>query len=212
MSVVENAIVLFQSLMQSDAWMLKSLAAWSSTLFLGESGALPVFLLSFQGFMHPASAAFFVFLGSMTADLFWYFMTVSAIRPWYLKFLAKKLSAEESRPFIISAEKYPYLMLVLIKFFVGIRLFLTIHIVTKKNISFHTYFVCNLLANILFVAVLFFLTWILNAGTESFFSKKVYGTYRFIVLTGSVLIAGHFLLHGIRRLFSKYLITNIPLK
>ena len=155
------------TLLQSDLVLVSAFAVWLSTFSLGENGALVAFTLSLQGFIDPFIALFFVFLGSLSADMFWYIMTTSAIRPWYERTFKKpKASESTAGPFLRIAEKHPYGVLIIIKFLVGIRLFLTIYILTKNRISLSAYLICNTFANILFTGAVYLLAFAFFKGAE----------------------------------------------
>lgn len=163
----ESFLNFLNSLLQSDFVFVSAFAVWLSTFSLGENGALIAFTLSLQGFIDPLVALSFVFLGSLSADMFWYIMTTSAIRPWYeRKFKKPKASKESVGTFVHIAERHPYFVLVIIKFLVGIRLFLTIYILTKNRIGLGAYLICNVLANILFTGTVYLLAFSFYKGAE----------------------------------------------
>ncbi len=165
--MLDTFLTFLNSLLQSDTTIISAFAVWLSTFSLGENGALIAFTLSLQGFIDPSIALCFVFLGSLSADMFWYVMTTSAIRPWYeRRFGTSKTAKEAAGPFLSLAEKHPYGVLVIIKFLVGIRLFLTIYILTKKHIRLSAYLLCNILANILFTSAVYLLAFSFYKGAE----------------------------------------------
>lgn len=169
----DTFIQFLNSLLQSDFVLISAFAVWLSTFSLGENGALIAFTLSLQGFIDPLLAMSFVFLGSLSADLFWFIMTTSAIRPWYeRRFKKPEATKEAAGPFLGIAEKHPYGVLVIIKFLVGIRLFLTIYILTKKHIRFGAYLICNVLANILFTGAVYLLAFSFYKGAEHVLSTE----------------------------------------
>lgn len=166
--MIESGIPFIETLFHSNTIAMSSLAVFLATFFAGENGALFSILLALQGFIPMTDAIVFSFLGSLSADLFWYAITVSTIRPWVDRRLQKRMSEgkNEQKPLFSIADRYPYTILVFIKFLVGIRLILTIYVVAKKRIHLSLYLICNILANILFIGVLFVLAWFLNEGTD----------------------------------------------
>ncbi len=165
---MENSFLLFLGpWLQSHIILWGPIAIWVTVFLFGENGALIAFAFSAQGFISPADALIFSFLGSFSADLFWYFIIVSTFRSWYERHFKKTLRASDTkRSFLSLADNHPYALLILLKFLVGVRLILTFYILTKKKLPFQAYFFCILLGNILFVAVLFPIGWLLGTGAK----------------------------------------------
>ncbi len=199
----ETPITFIQALYHSDVYAVTAFASWFATFIAGENGALFSIIFALQGFIPVSDALLFSFLGSLSADLFWYGVTISTIRPWLDRRIKKKMSEGkmEEKPLFSVADKYPYVVLVFIKFLVGIRLLLTIYIVAKRKIHFHLYLLCNVLANILFIGVLYGLVWSLNTWTDRALETSQNITH-FIAAIVVVGIGVHILF----RIFEHYLI------
>ncbi|MDD2766927.1 MAG: hypothetical protein PHH40_04200 [Candidatus Moranbacteria bacterium] len=151
--------------MQTSFLSLGSIIVWPVVFLWGENGAIFAFAFASQGLISPESALIFSFLGSFCADLFWYAVTASTLRPWFQKREEKKrLEKKESLIFIKLIDNHPYIFLVILKFLMGVRLVLTLYILTKKKVPFFTYFILTFLGNILFIIVLFPLGWLLGKG------------------------------------------------
>jgi membrane protein DedA with SNARE-associated domain len=156
--MIETLYTTFITWIESDVVLLGACAAWLAAFFTGEGGGILVLAYALEGTIDTSVALVFIFLGSLSADMFWYLVTASTLRPWFEKYF-KKASVKEpkkvSLPVLEYAKRHPYSVLLLIKFLVGLRLVLTIYIAARKDIPFGKYFVCNIIANILFVAALY---------------------------------------------------------
>lgn len=187
--------------MQSSLILWGPLVVWPVVLFTGEGGAVVAFAFAAQGYINPISAAIFAFLGSFSADLFWYFATTGAIKPWFVRRTTKTpIIEEKSRAFIGLINNHPYILLIILKFLMGIRLMLTLYILTKKHIPFKAYFLCTFLGNLLFIAVLFPIGWLLGKGLGGalILQKDISGVITLILVVG---IGGQILFRIIQRLF-----------
>ncbi len=202
---MHETLTFLSSAIQSDLVVVSAVTVWFTTFLFGENSAFVIFTLSFEGYLDPFLAIVFVFLGSLSADLFWYGATVGAIRPWYERRTKKLFNKNaENKPLIAIADRYPYVMLVLIKFLVGVRLVLTVYIVTKKRIPFGTYLLCNTLANILFVGMIFYLTHLFYTGAEQVITaERSLATFATILF--AVAVVGNLLLRGVSILLAKIL-------
>jgi len=172
--MIESALSYVEILLQSDIYLISAFAVWLVTFVIGENGALISLTFAHQGYISLFLAVVFTFLGSLSADLFWYFVTRGAIRPLIDKRLKRKKTKKKKtgKAFFHLADKYPYHILILIKFMVGIRLILTIYIVAKHKIPLHKYLLCNIVANTLFVGVLFALVWTLGESLSALMSAE----------------------------------------
>lgn len=149
------------------------LVVYFGAFFLGENGILAAFMLSFQGYLSPQTVFIYAVLGSLSADIFWYFTTTVFLKRFYEKKLVKQETSSEQKMFLFKiAEKHIFLFLTFIKFLVGMRLFFTIYILLKKHISFWKYLLINVIGTILFVSVLFPLGWLLGKGVSSALSLE----------------------------------------
>lgn len=167
--------------MEHIEWMLKTLkhalevheamAVIVGTFFLGESAMLASFALSAQGFINPLKAIVYVFIGSMAADIFWFFMTEYVFRPHYESYLVKRLKKaedNENERFIMRLiDKHFFWTLIFIKFLMGMRLILTIYIVLKNRIPFYQKVAIDAVGTVLYLAVIFPAGWFLGKGISS---------------------------------------------
>ncbi len=181
----------------------------------GENGGLLSISFAHQEFIPLSIALVFTFLGSLSADLFWYFVTVTTISPYFNRWFKKPKNVKknnDNKQFFELANKRPYLILIFIKFLVGVRLVLTIYIVAKHKIPFVKYLLCNVVANILFVGVLFTFVWTMSeslglagGGDNSLF--RVVTIIFFITLIGNLVMR---LFHKIiiKLLERRYKLTN----
>lgn len=165
--MIESITSVFGVWMESDAVLVGALASWLITFLLGEAGGIFALTYALNGALDVPVTLVFVFLGSLSADMFWYAVTVSTLRPQIERRFRKK-STSEQRSFLRSilryADTHPYTILLLIKFLLGMRLILTIFIATRRDIPFQKYLVCNIIANILFVTTLYGIAVLLHAS------------------------------------------------
>lgn len=82
----------------------------------------------------------------------------------------------------------------------GVRLILTLYILTKKRIPFLTYLSLTFIGNIIFISVLFPIGWFLGRGIVEAFSlgKNFSSLGTLFILIG---IGSQVILYGIRLLF-----------
>lgn len=109
-----------------------ALAIILATFLLGENAALASFALSAEGYIHPIKAIIFVFIGSMLADTFWFLVTEYILKKHYKKYLDTKLKNSNEKMLARLVDNHFFLVIIFIKFLVGVRLFLTIYIILKK--------------------------------------------------------------------------------
>jgi membrane protein DedA with SNARE-associated domain len=192
--MLEPTFLYLETLISSDVSLISAFAVWLVTFLAGENGGLLSLSLAHQGYLTLATALIFTFLGSLTADVFWYVMTATAIRPYFERWFKKRKKNDKSpdqKSFLELANKHPYLILIFIKFLVGLRLILTVYIVAKHRIPFFKYLLCNIIANVLFVGVMSLFVWTigeslgLTAGEESSI-LKILSVIFIITLAGNV--------------------------
>ena len=162
-------VTVIEHLLHSDVVATGAFGAWLATFLTGENGALLVLALAEGGYLPLPIALSFTFLGSLSADLFWYLVTVGALRSWFERRFPRTFgndAQKESRPFFSIAERHPYLLLTFIKFLVGVRLVLTVYIVAKKRIPLRTYIIINTVANAIFIGVLYALVALSSHGAS----------------------------------------------
>lgn len=164
--MLEHIQTILETLVQSDLVLVSALTVWFIVFMSGENGAIFILALAFSGYIDPSLAVVFIFLGSLTADMFWYLITISTLRPWIEKRFRKstEVQAKSHASLFSFARAHPYTVLILIKFLVGLRLLLTIYIASRTDIPFRRYFICNVIANTLFVGTLYSLSWLISIG------------------------------------------------
>lgn len=163
---------------------------WLGAFLLGESGMLAAFALAAQGHLAVGTAIIWAFLGSLSADIFWYLIIEKVIKKRDKTYFQKKSDTEIQMLLIRLADRHTFLVLTFIKFLVGMRLLLTIYIVLMKHIPFKTYLLLNTIGTVFFIAVLFPLGWFLGKGLSSALSFE-HGFIGIISVVALVLILFH---------------------
>ncbi|USN88739.1 MAG: hypothetical protein H6780_04605 [Candidatus Nomurabacteria bacterium] len=189
----ENLFIYFETFFLTDASILTAFMVWAATISMGEIGGLLSITMALQGHLHIAVALFFTFLGSLSADVFWYgvtrFTAWSWLKDWFQKReLTKTKPAKQS--FFALADKYPYVLLLFIKFMVGMRLVLTIYVVAKHQIPFAKYLFFNVLANVLFIGTLFGFVLIFSQGMTELLDIER-GATDLLISVAAVFVVGH---------------------
>ena len=138
-----------------------------ATFLLGENAALATFALSAQGYIHPLKAVVFVFIGSMLADTFWFLVTEYILKRHYKKYIDAKLKKGDEKMLARLVDNHFFVVLIFIKFLVGVRLFLTIYIILKNKIPFYKLALLNAVGTVLFIAVIFPMGWFFGKGFSS---------------------------------------------
>lgn len=141
-----------------------------AVFLMGESAILAVAALSAQGFIGIKTALVWSFIGSLSADIFWYSMITKFFKKQSKEHLQETKPSEDQALLLHFAQHHTFVVLFFIKFLVGMRLFLTFYIVLKKHIKFGTYLWINSLGTLLFVGILFPLGWLLGKGVSSVLS------------------------------------------
>jgi len=167
----EDFFISFSTWIESSLGFFGPFLIWPLVFLWGENGAIIAFVFSAQGLINPVSAIIFAFLGTWSADLFWYGVTTKTLRPWFQNSIEKhRAGAEKYISLMQLTRSHPYFVLVILKFLMGVRLVLTLYILTTQHIPFRKYFFCTFLGNILFILVLFPLGWLLGRGLSNAFS------------------------------------------
>lgn len=208
--MLEAIFTNLEQLISSDTSALSAFAVWFITFIGGENGGLLSIAMAFRGYIDISEALVFTFLGSLSADVFWYGVTMRTILPVFDRWSAKKKKQakdSDGLQFFSIADKHPYLLLIFIKFMVGLRLILTIYVVAKHRIPFYRYLLCNALANTLFVLGLYILVWFFEQGTEAAMGieRGFSGLLTMILL---VTVGGNILLRLLRRAVTQSLKQN----
>ncbi len=208
--IIQQWISLLSAWITSDATLLGALAAWLATFSLGEAGGIFILTYALSDTIDLNVALVFVFLGSFSADMFWYGVTVSALRPWFEKRFKKRQKDTDAAltiPMINYAKKHPYIVLLLIKFLMGLRLILTITIASRRDISFSTYLLCNIVANILFVGALYSISSFVHesVGDALDLKNNIFHLLTLIVIIG---VGSQILFRFSERFVTQYITRN----
>ncbi len=159
-------------IMQSSLSAYGAMVVWLGVFLSGETGILAASALSAQGHIDLWTVVVWAFLGSLSADVFWYWMIEKIIKKRNKKYFQKPASPKAEALLIRLADRNTFFVLTFIKFLVGMRLFLTFYIVLKKHIPFRTYLFLNSLGTAFFIAVLFPAGWFLGKGISSALSLE----------------------------------------
>jgi membrane protein DedA with SNARE-associated domain len=143
-----------------------------SVFFLGENAAIAIFALSAQGFIHPVTAVLSAFTGSILSDIFWFFIAERYLRHSYDEHLAKATAKKSSRFFIRLVDTHFFLVLIFIKFLIGMRLVLTLYIVLKNKIPFWKKIILNAIGTTFFLGAIFPVGWYLGKGFSNALSVQ----------------------------------------
>jgi membrane protein DedA with SNARE-associated domain len=172
-------------ILQISSSVYGAVAVWLGVFLLGETGILAAFALSAQGHISPQVVAMWAFLGSLSADVFWYWMIEKIIKKPNKKYFQKLSSTKTEAIIVRLTDSYTFFILTFIKFLIGIRLFLTFYIVLKKHIPFRTYLSLNSLGTVFFIAALFPVGWFLGKGVSSvlFLERGLLSIVSVVVLT-----------------------------
>lgn len=143
-----------------------------SVFFLGELAVIATFALSANGFIAPHLAMLYTFLGTILIDIFWFYVAEYVLRKKFEEKLRKK-SSDKNFAFLTSLiDKHFFVILLFIKFLMGMRLILTLYIVLKTRIPFYKKIVLDSIGAVLFIAVLFPIGWSFGKGMSSLFEKS----------------------------------------
>ncbi|MDO8520589.1 MAG: hypothetical protein Q7S52_00575 [bacterium] len=164
---------------------------------LGENGALAAFMLAAQEQLTPQTAFLYAVLGSLSADIFWYWTSVKVLKRFFEKKFLQQEASEQKIFLLKMADQHTFVFLTFIKFLVGMRLFLTVYILLKKQISFARYLLINVVGTVLFIGVLFPAGWFLGKGISAAFTLE-----RGITGLFSVIIVATILFNLLSRIFA----------
>jgi membrane protein DedA with SNARE-associated domain len=159
-------------------------AIFVGTFLLGEIWILTAFFLSGLNFWPFSTTLLFATLGSLSADLFWYFATPIIFRGKLRVWLEQK--THENLPLFIQrhVEHNLFWTLLFIKFAVGIRLLFTMYLSLRRT-PFGPYLRYNLIGTVFFIAVLSLAGFLTGRGVYNFFpvfSKLQYAIPLLIVI------------------------------
>ncbi len=154
------------------------------TFFLGENIILIALLLSLQGYLDVWTVVIYSFLGSLSADLFWYFFgNAFFTHQKILTFIEERKKSSKMINFLLKQNLL--ITFTLIKFLVGIRLILTLGFILIKKISFVRYFFLCILSNSLFVLALYGFASLVKKGINVL---NLYHSFNTILISGIALI------------------------
>ena len=129
-------------------------AIFLGTFFLGESVIISAFIFAT---LQPASMPLVILatlFGTITADLFWYFVATHILSKTRLKNLLQKKPSQDMSSLLSIADRNPYIVLLFIKFFTGIRIILTITLISRVNLSFKKYLLFDSIGALIFIIIL----------------------------------------------------------
>lgn len=180
-----------------------------ATFLLGENAALATFALSAQGYIHPLKAIVFVFIGSMLADTFWFLITECVLKKQYKKYIDAKLKKGDEKMLARLVDNHFFIVLIFIKFLVGVRLFLTIYIILKNKVPIHKLAILNAIGTTLFISVIFPMGWLFGKGFSSMMLAGNWFIKVLSILVFMVLFV-NFLSKVVMFLIGKYLEPSNP--
>lgn len=134
------------------------------TFFLGENVILVAFILAAQGYIKFNHAIPIVFLGSLSADLFWYFFSGLFLSKYQIQNFIEDRKNYLNKLIHLILKKPPLLVFTFIKFLVGIRLILTLAFIMMKKISFGSYLLLCVISNTIFISALYGIALLTNKG------------------------------------------------
>lgn len=178
----------------ADHWLL---ATYVSTMLFNENAILAAFSLSVGAggeryFMIALAAG----LGTLTNDLILYMIA----RFGLLRFFKQEDGAREEPPTFFQRMLFRNILLsiILLKFFFGMRTFLTLYLVAKTRIAFLAYLFYSLCAVALYIAVLALLGWCIGIGMGGVF--ETYDTImKGMLIVVTVLVLTHLVSFLLRR-------------
>lgn len=166
---------LIQEGVQSEYWYT---VVFLGTFLLGENMILATSIVAAtQPYIFPSTFAIEL-LATLSADIFWYLMAVHVVAKTRFNNLFEKINAyTEKTPWHIASS--PVLLLLIIKFLVGVRILLLVSIVLKTKLSFIEFLFLNTLGVILFVTVINGIGWLIGSGIH----PSAYHIFTAIVLS-----------------------------
>ncbi len=142
------------------------LSVWLIVFLSGENGILASFAVAAQGFIAPIPTFLLAFLGSLSADIFW-FLVGRYSHSYRARHLADEEKTSDTLPLLRLLRTHTFLFMTFMKFLVGMRLFLTLYVARKLPISFKRYLVLNTIGTGVFVVALFPVGWWLGKGVSN---------------------------------------------
>lgn len=141
------------------------LSTYLSVMVLNESAILTAFTLAAdQGGMRIVGVGFATMAGSFTNDIILYMLA----RYGFSRFFIRSASAERDEAvFERFFLKNVFFSLLFIKFLFGVRLFLTVYLVVKKQISFRPFALYDIAGVALYVAVVGGIGILIGSGNSS---------------------------------------------
>lgn len=172
------------------------------TFLLGENVIIAAFVFTAT---HPSlfPITFLMTLcGTLAADIFWYLIAIHVISKTRLKNVLRKKSSDTTLgPILRIADHHPYLLLLGIKFLAGIRLFLSLSIITRTRLSFRQFLFFDTLGATIFIALLSALGWFASTRVSA---VSVYSTITTaLIATVTLSLALHILSKVLPRILTK---------
>lgn len=177
----------------NDHWMLST---YLGTMIFNENAILTAFSLS--GVDRYWSIALMAGAGTITNDLILYLLG----HFWFGRFI--KMDDDQGKIARTFFERVflrnTFLSLVFMKFFFGMRTFLTVYLVAKKKIPFRTYFIYNLCGIFLYVSVLSLCGWLIGAGFGN--TREIYTLIvRIVSIVVMITVLTYFVPYVSRRMY-----------
>lgn len=172
------------------------------TFLLGENIIIAAFVFTAT---HPSlfpGTLLMTLCGTLTADIFWYLIAIHVISKTRLKNILKKKSSDTALgPILRIADRHPYLLLLCIKFLAGVRLFLSLSIITRTHMSFRQFLFFDTLGAIIFITLLSTLGWFASTQASA---VSVYSTITTaLIATATLSLTLHILSKVLPKILSK---------
>lgn len=165
------------------------------TFFFGESIIVTAFVFTTTQQLSFQNTFLAAFIGTVAADLFWYFIATSVLHKTRLHhFIQKKAPSTSLHSIFWVADRYPYSALLFIKFLVGIRIALAMAIIIRTKISLGKFMFFDSIGAIIFISLLGVIGRI--AGSSLVLATSIYETIATGILSIIIIsVILHFLSH-----------------
>lgn len=143
-------------------------ATYFGTMVLNESAILVAFSFSSgSGVGRTLGIGFVAGLGVFTNDLILYALARYGLRRFQYRAPSPESAAEVQTIFERLFLRSTFLSLLFVKFLFGLRLILTLYLITKKNMSLVTFILFDLCGIALYIVVLGGIGWMIGQGLSS---------------------------------------------
>lgn len=183
--------------------IVQNYGAWGvffGSFLMGENVILVAFLLGAQGYL-TFNPLFPAFMGSLSADFFWYFFNKFLLpKESITNILEKKHYSVQFINFLIRQKVF--VTFTFIKLLVGIRLILTVALIRLRKFTFLEYFSLCILSNSIFIFVQYGLAALTQKGVNII---PIYHNLNTVIGIALLLII---LIH-LMPFFFNYLVTKV---